>query len=138
MLTQTDIEMVTAWRRRFSEKTAHDYRTDILEFFSHVRKPIDVVRTTDIRAYVGKITDSQAPAVQRRSVAAIKSLFHYLNEIGYLDNDPAATVRNLCPEPPREPVALSEQTIMQLLENALNDRDYIIIALAYYALGRQS
>lgn len=136
MMTRSEGKIIQSWLDKFCPNTARGYQIDILDFFIHARVPVREVETTHIRAYVGLIMVTKTAATQRRIVTAIRSLFHYANEEGYRDDDPAATLRNSRPEPPRQPLSLSEDKMLYLLQTTHTDREYVILALAYYAALR--
>ena len=128
----TDHDLINEWIKGYAPNTARSYIRDIVFFYENVRRKLAAISSKDIDRYITEL-DVVSEAVRRRKLHAIKSLFRYGAEIGYLKSDPALAVRHIAREPEAAPPhALSEANVTDMLRNA-NERDYLIIGLAYYA-----
>src|SRR4051812_1890478 len=80
----SDRDLVAMWvARSTSPGTRRKYRAQAARFLAFVAKPLALVRLGDVQAYLATL-DGQAPATRANATAALKSLFSFAQETGYL------------------------------------------------------
>ena len=80
----TDRQLVELWvRRHESPNTRRNYRRQAERFLAFVNRPLAAVRLGDLQAYLATL-DGRAPATRANAVAALKSLFGFAQETGFL------------------------------------------------------
>ena len=108
-LIEAFIEFLAA-ERRLSDNTVGAYASDLNQFFSHVAEAqggeldaldLGSIDTFAVRDYLAHIRGSLAPSSISRKLAAIRSLFKFLNRRGLFGGNPTARLRN-----PKQPKRL--------------------------------
>src|SRR5215213_5799924 len=80
----SDRDLIAMWvARSASPGTRRKYRAQAARFLAFVAKPLASVRLGDVQAYLATL-EGQAPATRANATAAIKSLFSFAQETGYL------------------------------------------------------
>src|SRR5829696_7779884 len=80
----SDRDLVAMWvARSASPGTRRKYRAQAARFLTFVAKPLALVRLGDVQAYLASL-EGQAPATRANATAALKSLFSFAQETGYL------------------------------------------------------
>jgi integrase/recombinase XerD len=80
----TDAGFVAMWiARHASPHTRSNYRRQAERFLAFVRCPLPAVRLGDVQAYLATL-DGRASATRANATAAIKSLFSFAQETGYV------------------------------------------------------
>lgn len=80
----SDDHLVGMWvERSTSEHTRRKYRTEAARLRAFVGKPLPLVRLGDLQAYLASL-EGKAPATRANATAAMKSLFSFAQEIGYV------------------------------------------------------
>src|SRR3954451_1778694 len=80
----SDRDLVALWvARSASPGTRRKYRAQAARFLATVAKPLALVRLGDVQAYLATL-EGQAPATRANATAALKSLFSFAQETGYL------------------------------------------------------
>jgi len=80
----TDRDLIAMWvARSASPHTRRNYRRQAARFLAFVNRPLAMVRLGDVQAYLAAL-EGQAPATRANATAALKSLFSFAQEIGYL------------------------------------------------------
>src|SRR3954451_8071946 len=80
----SDRDLVALWvARSASPGTRRKYRAQAARFLAFVAKPLALVRLGDVQAYLATL-EGQAPATRANATAALKSLFSFAQETGYL------------------------------------------------------
>src|SRR3954466_10289350 len=80
----SDRDLVAMWvARSASPGTRRKYRAQAGRFLAFVAKPLALVRLGDVQAYLATL-EGQAPATRANATAALKSLFSFAQETGYL------------------------------------------------------
>src|SRR5215213_8756909 len=80
----SDRDLIAMWvARSASPGTRRKYRAQAARFLAFVAKPLALVRLGDVQAYLATL-EGQAPATRANATAALKSLFSFAQEIGYL------------------------------------------------------
>src|SRR4051794_23845933 len=82
--TDSDRDLVAMWvARSASPHTQRNYARQAARFLAFVAKPLALVRLGDVQAYLATL-EGQAPATRANATAALKSLFSFAQETGYL------------------------------------------------------
>lgn len=109
-----DAQMVRLWLARSSSpNTRRNYEREARRFLSHIGKPLGSVRMGDLQDYIASRPGSSATVAL--TAAALKSLFAFAQEVGYLRFNIGAAVKvppiKNCPPsaPLRQIEALHEQ-----------------------------
>lgn len=78
-----------------SDKTLQRYEMALRMFFENVGKPIEEVRTNDIRAYLYMLLDSgrQAASALDGTRGCIRTFYEWAVDEGYVDKNPARQIR---------------------------------------------
>src|SRR5215217_5854434 len=80
----SDRELIAMWvARSASPHTRRNYRRQAARFLAFVNRPLAAVRLGDVQAYLDSLQEA-APATRANVVAALKSLFSFAQETGYL------------------------------------------------------
>lgn len=120
-----------------SALTAKAYQEDVSRFVRFVDKPLEQVRLSDLLAFRESLS-ALSPRTQARILSAVRSLFRWANDLGYLRLNPALAVR--LPK-------VSKQTDRFLTDGELwsvfealrgNPRDYLVGSLLLLTAGRVS
>lgn len=128
----SDRSLINLWIQRYAPNTARSYIRDISLFYDRIGRKLDDITTEQITRYIEDI-EVPSEAVRRRILHAIKSLYRFGMKINYLNADSAAAVHHVVREPTADvPKALSERDVTAILR-AADGREYVILALAYYA-----
>jgi integrase/recombinase XerC len=125
--------------RNSSEHTVRGYRTDLTEFVAFLGERgagLDQVDQLTLRAFLARLRERN---LSRRSlarkVAALRSLYRYLTEQGYVSRNPTLALRS--PRLPQTlPTVLDETQAACLVEGAgqspwLEARNHAILELLY-------
>src|SRR3954469_7586349 len=79
-----DRDLIAMWvARSASPHTRRNYRRQAARFLAFVNRPLAAVRLGDVQAYLDSLQEA-APATRANVVAALKSLFSFAQETGYL------------------------------------------------------
>src|SRR5215212_4132938 len=80
----SDRDLIGMWvARSASPHTRRNYRRQAARFLAFVNRPLALVRLGDMQAYLEGLQEA-APATRANAVAALKSLFSFAQELGYL------------------------------------------------------
>jgi integrase/recombinase XerD len=129
-----DAALIELWLSlKPSAHSRRAYRTDADRFFAFAApKPLAAVRLADLAAYADHLAHSRLrPASQNRALTAVKSLFSFAHQTGYLAYNVAAGIRL---RPLRDPLAeriLDETQIAHLIAQLPAGRDRLIVQLLY-------
>nr|WP_246681729.1 tyrosine-type recombinase/integrase [Methylobacterium sp. L1A1] len=127
----SDDHLVGMWvARHTSPHTRRNYQRQADRFRAFVRKPLPLVRLDDLQAYLASL-DGMAPATRANATAAIKSLFSFAQEIGYVRFNigkavKAAPVKNTLAER-----IMSETDAMRMVSLVDAPRDRALLTLLY-------
>ncbi|MGT2482306.1 MULTISPECIES: tyrosine-type recombinase/integrase [unclassified Methylobacterium] len=87
-----DAQMVRLWLARSSSpNTRRNYEREARRFLSHIGKPLGSVRMGDLQDYIASRPGSSATVAL--TAAALKSLFAFAQEVGYLRFNIGAAVK---------------------------------------------
>jgi hypothetical protein len=96
----TDGRSIGLWLHGKSEATKEAYRWDLAKFVDFTEgKPLRTVTLADVQDFTDFISELLAPASRARILAALKSLFAFGHQVGYLPFDVGRPVK--LPPPPR-------------------------------------
>lgn len=112
--------------------TREAYAAEVRRFRNEVRKPLRAVTLRDILDYLDD-HEGSAPATQARRVNALKGLFRFLVETGYLPFNPMKVVNAPRGRDRRNERVLEEDAVRRLVAAAEDARDRALILLAYTA-----
>src|SRR5215213_720190 len=80
----TDRDLIAMWvARSASPHTRRNYARKAAHFLAFVNRPLAAVRLGDVQAYLHGLQEA-APATRANATAALKSLFSFAQETGYL------------------------------------------------------
>lgn len=119
-------------RVRFSSETLRGYEIGLKQFFSFCKKNYDLVKPTDIRAWLAHMEEEGLkPNSIHLKLAAVKTFFHYCMEENRLTKNPAQTIHT-----PRKndslPYYLNKREVALLQELTKNDaRERAIVDTLY-------
>jgi len=81
---QADSGLIALWvARSASSHTRRNYARQAARFLAFANRPLALVRLGDVQAYLDSL-QAAAPATRANATAALKSLFSFAQEIGYL------------------------------------------------------
>jgi integrase/recombinase XerD len=87
-----DAQMIRLWLARSSSpNTRRNYAREAARFLEHVGKPLGAVRMGELQDYIGSRPGSSATVAL--TAAALKSLFAFAQEVGYLRFNIGAAVK---------------------------------------------
>jgi len=90
----TDGRLIELWLHGKSEATKEAYRSDLSKFSDFTdRKPLKRVTLAEVQEFAGFLSGLLAPASQARILAALKSLFAFGHQVGYLPFDVGRPVK---------------------------------------------
>ena len=128
-----DVALIELWLgTKVSAHTRRAYRAEIERFRAAAGKALHWVTLADLQAYAEALGQgSLKPASQNRALTALKSLFSFGQETGYLPFNVGAAVR-LRPNP--DGLAqriLDESEVAKLIDRASEGRDQLMLRLLY-------
>src|SRR5215212_2083367 len=127
----SDRDLVALWvARSASAHTRRNYRRQAARFLAFVNRPLATVRLGDVQAYLDSL-QAAAPATRANATAALKSLFSFAQEIGYLRFNlgkvlKAPPVKNTLAER-----ILDEAAVHRMLALEPNARNRALLTLLY-------
>lgn len=129
----TDSELVFSWLDdKNSPHTRRLYATTARQFFSFTSGPLEQVRLEDIQRWVRSLEVRGCSAYTIRvKVLCLKSLFNYGCDVGYLELNVAARVKPPKPKDTLSQKILDPSAIEQLIGATTNQRDRLMLSLAY-------
>jgi site-specific recombinase XerD len=128
-----DLHLVELWiRRHESSHTQRNYRRIAGEFMAFVGRPLAAARLGDIQAFVSTL-EGKAPATRALHIAAIKSLFAFALQTGFLSFNPAAVVKAGAVKNRLAERIMSEADALALIHGERNRRNRVLIRLLYAA-----
>jgi site-specific recombinase XerD len=144
-LAPRDKQLIELWlSMKTSRHTRRAYATDTARFLTFTGKPIAGVTLNDLQNWAVDLGQGTAfatslkPASQNRALTAIKSLFTFAHETGYLPFNVAAAVKL---RPNRDSLAqriLEESEVAKLIGAASEGRNRILLKLLYISGVRVS
>src|SRR5215203_2216158 len=129
----SDRELIALWvARSASPHTRRKYRAQAAHFLAFVAKPLALVRLGDVQTYLATL-EGQAPATRANATAALKSLFSFAQETGYLRFNIGKVIKA---PPVKNTLAeriLAETDILLMIRMEPNARNRALLTLLYGA-----
>lgn len=109
-----------------SVKTIRQYRYQLCIFASHLRKPLSVVTTMDLRMYLAARCQNMKPSSKNGQISIFKSFFGWLADEEYILKNPARKLKQT-KEPKRVRQAMTDEEIELLRQACKTDREKSIV-----------
>ncbi len=135
-----DARLVELWLSlKTSPHTRRAYAAEAARFLAFVKRPLSWITLIDLQAWAQQLEQgSLKPASQNRAITALKSLFSFAQETGYLPLNVGAAVKL---RPNRDTLAqriLEESQVARLIEAASEGRNRVLLKLLYVSGVRVS
>jgi integrase/recombinase XerD len=128
----TDGRMVELWLHGKSGATKEAYRSDLAKFIDFTEgKPLRAVTLADVQEFADFISELLAPASQARILAALKSLFAFGHQVGYLPFDVGRPVKLPSRRDERAERILSADDVHSMIAHAKKGRDRALVRALY-------
>ncbi len=128
----TDERLVGLWLHGKSEATKEAYRSDLAKFVDFTEgKPLRTVTLADVQEFAGFVSELLAPASQARILAALKSLFAFGHQVGYLPFDVGRPVKLPSRRDERAERILSADDVHAMIAHAKRGRDRLLVRTLY-------
>lgn len=138
----SDEEIVETWvKLQLSPKTRNAYSLEGLRLLAYVKKPLKEMQIEDLANYFHHLASAEADFSvnsQMRAIAAVKSLFTFALNVGYLSSNPAAQFKLPRPKNTLAERILSPEEVITILAKEENPRNQLLIRLMYISGGRVS
>ena len=116
------------WLHGKSEATKAAYRSDLSKFVDFTEsKPLRTVTLADVQEFADFLSELLAPATQARILVAMKSLFSFGHQVGYLPFDVGRPVKLPSHRDDRAERILSADDIHSIFAHAKKHRDRALI-----------
>ena len=128
----TDGRLIELWLHGKSVATQEAYRSDLAKFLDFTEdKLLRTVTLSDVQEFADFISDLLAPASQGRILAAMKSLFAFGHQVGYLPFDVGRPVKLPARRDDRAERILSADDVHSIIAYAKKSRDRALIRTLY-------
>ena len=128
----TDERLVGLWLHGKSKATVEAYRSDISKFVDFTEgKPLRAVTLADVQDFADFLSELLAPASRARILAALKSLFAFGHQVGYLPFDVGRPVKLPSRRDERAERILSADDVHSVIAHAKKGRDQALIRTLY-------
>ncbi len=128
----TDGRLVKLWLHGKSEATKEAYRSDLSKFLDFTAgQPLRSATLADVQEFADFLAGILAPASQARILAAIKSLFSFGHQVGYLPFDVGRPVKLPTRRDDRAERILSADDVHSIIAHAKKGRDRALIRTLY-------
>jgi integrase/recombinase XerD len=128
----TDRHLIGLWLHGKSGATKEAYRSDLAKFFDFTEgKPLRTVTLADVQEFADFLSGLLAPASQARILAALKSLFAFGHQVGYLPFDVGRPVKLPARRDERAERILSVDDVHSVIAYANKGRDRALIRVLY-------
>lgn len=132
---KTDYEIISLWLHGKSKSTVNNYIHSVKQLLDFVGKPLADCMYEDLIGYLKMLEmKGYKPSTQRIKLMAIKSLYSFCTELGYLPINIAAQIPNIKINDSPRLKAINKDLISILVNNAKGTRDKLIIK-SLYLLG---
>ncbi len=120
------------WLHGKSDATKEAYRSDLAKFSDFVEgKSLRTVTLADVQDFADFVSELLAPASQARILAALKSLFAFGHQVGYLPFDVGRPVKLPSRRDERAERILSADDVHSMIAHAKKGRDRGLIRALY-------
>src|ERR687886_370951 len=127
----SDRQQIELWLgKHASRHTRQNYARHARRFLAFVGKPLAEVRLGDLQAFSAAL-EHQAPASRANAIAALKSLFTFAQEAGYLRFNVGAAMKA---PPVKNTLAeriLGEMDVLRMLALEPERRNRVLLTLLY-------
>ena len=128
----TDGRLLGLWLHGKSEATKDAYRSDLAKFVDFTgSKPLRSVTLADVQEFADFLSELLAPASRARILAALKSLFAFGHQVGYLPFDVGRPVKLPPRRDERAERILSADDVHSMIAHAKKGRDRALIRALY-------
>lgn len=128
----TDGRLIELWLHGKSVATKEAYSSDLSKFFDFTDgKPLKTVTLADVQEFADFISELLAPASRARMLAALKSLFAFGHQVGYLPFDVGRPVKLPSRRDERAERILSADDVHSVIAYAKKGRDRALIRTLY-------
>ena len=128
----TDGRLIGLWLHGKSVATVEAYRSDLAKFVDFTEgKPLRAVTLADVQDFADFLSELLAPASQARILAALKSLFAFGHQVGYLPFDVGRPVKLPPRRDERAERILSADDVHAMIAYAKKGRDRALIRTLY-------
>jgi site-specific recombinase XerD len=129
---RSDERLIQLWLHGKSAATRAAYVSDLAKFADFVGgKPLSTVTLADVQEFADFLSKLLAPATQARILAAIKSLFSFGHQVGYLPFDVGRPVKLPPRRDDRAERILTADDIHSMIAHAKKGRDRALIRTLY-------
>jgi len=131
----SDEQLIELWLHGRSQHTQRAYRVDAERFLVAVDKPLHAVGLHDLQRFADELeTADLRPASRHRMLSAVKSLFSFGRQLGYLPFDVARPLRLPPLRDDRAERILEETDVLRMIAMESMPRNRVIL-LTLYAGG---
>ena len=128
----SDGRLIGLWLHGKSAATKEAYRSDLAKFSDFTEgKPLRTVTLADVQDFADFLSGLLAPASQARILAALKSLFAFGHQVGYLPFDVGRPVKLPARRDERAERILSADDVHSVIAHAKKGRDRALIRTLY-------
>ncbi|MBA2533620.1 MAG: site-specific integrase, partial [Rubrobacter sp.] len=128
----TDGRLVQLWLHGKSAATKEAYRSDLAKFRDFTEgKPLRTVTLADLQEFADFVSVLLAPASQARILAALKSLFAFGHQVGYLPFDVGRAVKLPSRRDERAERILSADDVHSMIAHSRKGRDRTLVRTLY-------
>ncbi len=129
---ETDGHLIGLWLHGKSAATVEAYRSDLSKFVDFTGgRPLRTVTLADVQEFADFVSELLAPASQARILAALKSLFAFGHQVGYLPFDVGRPVKLPSRRDERAERILSADDVHAMIAHAKKGRDRALIRTLY-------
>lgn len=136
----TDDALIAMWLKKGkAANTIAAYTQDVKLFKRIVNKPMQAMTLEDLQAFTDALLDEYEHETSRVRVRnAIKSLFSFAMQVGYIRVNPAAMVEAKKVPSNVAAMILTEEQVLRMFDRAKNERDRLILRILYESAVRVS
>lgn len=131
LIPANDSILVKWWLRQFRQSTRERYRYDIKLLKSFCKKSIKEIAVGDLQRFAASLK-SESPRTQARRLSAVRSLFRFSCDVGYIAFNPAHRVRFPDIKNDLAERILGVNDIKQMIHYETDHRNKAIIMILYF------
>ena len=115
--------------------TLDNYKNNLLNFSSYLRKPLATITTMDIRMYLAQRCVNLRPSSKNLHIFILKAFFGWLYDEEYIPRDPTKRLK-LNKEPVRIRQPLTEMQLELFRQSCISDREKALTEFLYSSACR--